>query len=239
MANTVTLNTNFNVAPYWDDFDENKNFHRILYRPGAAVQARELTQMQTILQNQIDRFAESIFKEGSAVRGCEVNPLNNRYDYVKLRDTDDVGASTNVYSFLNKTVKGSTTGVLAVVSNVADGSQANTPNFKTFFVNYISANTQTMARTFANNEILVSTANSSLRARTITSGLGGATGFGSAISINEGVIFAKDHFIRVDPQTIVLDKYTSSPTYRVGFIIEESIVTSADDSTLLDPASGS
>lgn len=239
MANTVTLNTNFNVAPYWDDFDEKKNFHRILYRPGAAVQARELTQMQTILQNQIDRFAEHIFKEGSAVRGCEVSPLNNRYDYVKLRDTDDLGTSTNVYSFLNKTIKGSTTGVLAVVSNVADGSQANTPNFKTFFVNYISANTQTLARTFANNEILISTANSSLRAQTITSALGGATGFGSAISINEGVIFAKDHFIRVDPQTIVLDKYTSSPTYRVGFVIEETIVTSADDSTLLDPASGS
>lgn len=239
MANTVTLSTNFNVAPYWDDFDEIKNFHRILYRPGAAVQARELTQMQTILQNQIDRFAEHIFREGSAVRGCEVSALNTRYDYVKLQDNDDVGASVNVFSFLNKTIKGSTTGVLAVVSNVADGSQANTPDFKTFFVNYISANTQTQARTFANDEILVMTANSDIRARAITSEQGGATGFGSAISINEGVIFAKDHFIRVDPQTIVLDKYASTPTYRVGFIVEENIITSADDTTLLDPASGS
>ena len=62
-ANTASLDTNFNVDPYYDDFDETKNFHRILYRPGFAVQARELTQMQTILQNQIDRFSEHILKK--------------------------------------------------------------------------------------------------------------------------------------------------------------------------------
>ena len=43
VANTNTLSTNFNVDPYYDDFDETKNFHRILFRPGAAVQGRELT----------------------------------------------------------------------------------------------------------------------------------------------------------------------------------------------------
>ena len=45
---------NFNVAPYYDDFSEDKNFHRILFRPAYAVQARELTQLQTILQNQLE-----------------------------------------------------------------------------------------------------------------------------------------------------------------------------------------
>ena len=50
--------TNFNVSPYFDDFSEAKNFHRILFRPAFAVQARELTQLQTILQNQIERFGE-------------------------------------------------------------------------------------------------------------------------------------------------------------------------------------
>ena len=52
-------NTNLNVAPYYDDFAEDKNFHRVLFRPGFSVQARELTQSQSILQNQI----ESIFKK--------------------------------------------------------------------------------------------------------------------------------------------------------------------------------
>ena len=53
---------NFNVDPYYDDFDDTKNFHRILFKPGKAVQARELTQAQTILQDQITKFANNIFK---------------------------------------------------------------------------------------------------------------------------------------------------------------------------------
>ena len=47
--------TDLNVSPYYDDFDTNDNFHRVLFRPGFAVQARELTQLQSILQNQIER----------------------------------------------------------------------------------------------------------------------------------------------------------------------------------------
>ena len=48
--------TNFNVSPYYDDYSDDKLFNRILFRPAFAVQARELTQLQTILQNQITRF---------------------------------------------------------------------------------------------------------------------------------------------------------------------------------------
>ena len=61
ISNTVSLATDLNVTPYYDDFDESKNFHRILYRPGLAVQARELTQMQTIIQKEMERFGRNIF----------------------------------------------------------------------------------------------------------------------------------------------------------------------------------
>jgi len=44
--------TNLNVSPYYDDFSEDSLYHRVLFRPAYSVQARELTQMQTILQNQ-------------------------------------------------------------------------------------------------------------------------------------------------------------------------------------------
>ena len=59
------LDTDFNVDPYYDDFDEDKNFHRVLFRPGKAVQARELTQLQTILQEQFNRFGRHVFENGS------------------------------------------------------------------------------------------------------------------------------------------------------------------------------
>ncbi len=52
----MSAKTDFNVAPYWDDFAITNDFYRVLFRPGFAVQARELTTLQTILQNQIEQF---------------------------------------------------------------------------------------------------------------------------------------------------------------------------------------
>ena len=49
----MSINTDFNVSPYFDDYSEDKNFHKVLFKPAVAVQARELTQLQTILQNQV------------------------------------------------------------------------------------------------------------------------------------------------------------------------------------------
>ena len=53
----MALVQNFNVNPYYDDYDEDKKFLKMLFRPGYSVQARELTQLQSILQKQIERFA--------------------------------------------------------------------------------------------------------------------------------------------------------------------------------------
>ena len=58
VANTNVVPAGTKVSPYYDDFDPSKNYHRILFRPGRAVQGRELTQSQTILQHQISKFAE-------------------------------------------------------------------------------------------------------------------------------------------------------------------------------------
>ena len=67
--------TNLNVYPYFDDFDEDKNYYRILFRPGVAVQARELTQIQSLLQNQISKIGDYLFKDGSRVPGTESAPV--------------------------------------------------------------------------------------------------------------------------------------------------------------------
>ena len=75
--------TDLNVAPYYDDFKEDKNFHRILFRPGFAVQARELTQLQSILQNQIERFGNHVFQEGTLVIPGGLS-VNKAYDSIKL-----------------------------------------------------------------------------------------------------------------------------------------------------------
>ena len=63
----MPVKTNLNISPYYDDFDKTDNFYRMLFKPGFPVQARELTGLQSILQNQVEQFGSHIFKEGSMV----------------------------------------------------------------------------------------------------------------------------------------------------------------------------
>ena len=65
--------TDFNVAPYYDDFTESKKFHRVMYRPAFAVQARELTTQQSLMQNQIERFGDHMFQHGAMVIPGAIN----------------------------------------------------------------------------------------------------------------------------------------------------------------------
>ena len=78
--------TNLNVAPYYDDYDETFNFHKVLFRPGFSIQARELTSLQSILQNQIERFGNHMFKEGAVVIPGQVSYSDSYYS-VKLSPT--------------------------------------------------------------------------------------------------------------------------------------------------------
>ena len=160
ISNTVSLSTDLNVTPYYDDFDESKNFHRILYRPGLAVQARELTQMQSIMQNQIDRFAEHVFKEGTPVRGLQYI-YENDLQYVKINDNDTAGADANTAAFVGTKITGSTSGLTALVTDFKLGSEAAVPNTKTLYVKYLRglANNTTQ---FLSGETLTSNASISL-----------------------------------------------------------------------------
>ena len=234
IANTASLTTDFNVDPYYDDFEEGKNFHRILYRPGLAVQARELTQMQTIQQNQLDRLAEHVFVEGSTVRGLEMN-YDKKIDYVKIRDNDQNGASVNAAAFVGSLITGGTTGMTAIVYDSLEGTETST-NTKTLYIKYQNAGANNTTRKFASAEVLNS--NTSLSANVITGSADIVANKGARVTMGSGVIYAKDHFIRVDEQSLVIGRYSRTPTVKVGYDITESIVTSASDSTLLDPAQG-
>src|SRR6056300_71910 len=102
--------TNLNVSPYYDDFAENKDFHRVLFRPGFAVQARELTQLQSILQNQIERHGRHVFKEGTVVIPGAVG-FTNEYYAVKLQSTFGGSDITDdIQDFVGTRITGATRG---------------------------------------------------------------------------------------------------------------------------------
>ena len=234
----MSLNTNFNVNPYYDDFDEQKKFLRLLFKPGYAVQARELTQIQSMTQSQLFRFGKHIFEEGSIVIPGQYHFKMNIGDtkglnlsYVKIKNTDGAGNSVNVNDFLGETITGQTSTLQAVPEVVldGDGSEANTKTF--YFSSYLNASSvDPTIRVFQNGETLTSNNGSCIVVDS------GATGYGSWFEIEEGVVFAKDHFIYFPEQSTVLGRYNANPSALVGFYVYEDIVTASQDSSLLDPA---
>jgi len=81
----MPIQTDLSVSPYFDDYNENKDFYKVLFRPGVSVQARELNQLQTILQKQIERFGNNIYKQGTIIDGCDIT-FHNDLQYVKIKD---------------------------------------------------------------------------------------------------------------------------------------------------------
>ena len=81
------MSVNLTTSPYYDDFDATKNFYRILFKPGVPVQARELTQLQSILQNQIKSFASHIFVDGTRASKEDPSAItisNDKHKSLKL-----------------------------------------------------------------------------------------------------------------------------------------------------------
>lgn len=225
----------YNSAPYYDDFAEDKKFYRVLYRPGVAVQARELTQMQTIINEQVARFGRHIFKEGSMVIPGGTT-LDLEYGYIKVEDLfGGIGVSTYLNEFIGTNITGGTSGVTAKVVGVAAAGGSDPI---TLFVKYTNSGTNTTTKTFAASEVLTSDGSNSRQA-TIRGSASTPVGFGSAVSVARGIYYVEDMFVLVEDQTLVLDKYTNTPTYKIGFNIVQTAVTSQSDSSLNDNANGS
>jgi hypothetical protein len=217
------VNTTF--APYFDDYDETKNYHKVLFKPRVGVQVRELNQLQTMFQKQIERFGSHIFENGSMVANGESN-YDYAYEYVTLTNVDYAEIS-EILSSNTVTVEGDSTGVIAtVVQHVPD----TLTDPVTFYLKYDSSGTAGESR-FADGETLTlsySGETDFAQATAIT------TGQGSVFSINAGIFYFNGDFIRTDAQRIVLGKYTSQPSSVVGFRLTESIVDWTADDTLVD-----
>jgi len=221
--------TDFNLSPYYDDFNESKKFHRILFRPAFAVQARELTQSQTILQNQIEKLGDHFFEKGAMVIPGEIGYDLNYYA-VKLTSID----STNTLAdFKDGTVlTGSTSGITATVVNrvATDGTDPDT-----LYVKYSKSGGNNKNQfSFTDGETLTGVNSDT----TAVSCIVNTTAIGSAAEVQAGTYYINGFLVTVANQRIILDKYTNTPSYRVGLLVTESFVTPSNDTTLNDNAQG-
>ena len=237
--------TNLNINPYYDDFDKEDNFYRVLFKPGFPVQARELTTLQSILQNQIESFGSHIFKEGSMVIPGGVT-FDANYNSVRL-NSDHLGIDVNIYAdnLVGKKLRGQTSGVVATVDKWLDVSESEGITSLTLFVKYLNANDDGDVVPFSDGEVLITEEGFTYGNTTINAGETiasivdeDATAVGTSVGISEGVYFIRGTFVDVSRDKIVLDAYRADSSYRVGLTILEEIVTAKDDASLYDNAKG-
>ena len=244
----MSQQTNLNVAPYFDDFNANNDYHKVLFKPGSPVQARELTTLQSILQNQIEKFGQHFFKEGAKVIPGNTG-YTQLYNCVQLQNTF-LGVPVEAYvgQLIGSKITGQTSGVTAVVDKILFSQDSERGNL-TLYINYLGSSTQNNAtQQFSDGESLVTNI-------TISSGLLGNTSIaagqpfavtiantstttGSAFNITEGVYFIRGQFINVQTETLILDQYNNRPNCRVGLFVNEQIINSDIDETLNDNSQG-
>ena len=224
----MALNTNFNVDPYYDDFDDNKDFHRILYKPGYAVQSRELTQSQTILQDQIKKFGDHVFKSGSIVTGGQIFVQNTAYINLVSTYANNTITAAN---FDQQYITNSTGTKKAYVLKAYDSDSA-TGDPITLIINSMYGGDFTASETIITANTTTNAIN--YYANTASSN---PTGNSKAFSINSGVFYYEGFFVKNQPQSVAISKYDrANSTALVGFQVTEDIVDYTQDTSLLDPA---
>jgi hypothetical protein len=251
----------FNTDPYWDDFDENKNFLRMLFSPGRAVQARELTQLQTIIQDQINKFGNHVFTDGSRVIGGEISNQDATFLRVNVNDPTNTSTATNIQSLIGTeivTSQATTTDTRrAKVLYGITGATSDNDNYYMLMVQYMDGGSdagpqwgegETVKGVSGSDTYLAQVASTEGNADTDATFVNGVTGTAKLTTTKDGIFFVKGHFIKSDFQSSSPYGLTGAntnirdfgtPTSRVGFDIQESIVEHTDDYTLRDPSSGS
>ena len=240
--------TNLNVAPYFDDYDSSNDFYRVLFKPGFPVQAREITTLQSILQNQIEKFGQHFFKEGAKVIPGNTG-YNQIYYGIQIQNNyQGVPVSAYADQLIGTKITGQRSGVSAIVDNLILPEESERGQL-TVYINYLnSSTTNNSSQEFFDGEEL--TCNT-----TISSGLLGNTTIapgapfgvtisnsaaitGSSFQIQEGVYFVHGQFVGVQQETLILDQYGTVPSYRIGLFVNEEIINADIDESLNDNSQG-
>lgn len=246
---STKLTTDLTASPYFGSFDPTKSYYRIGFKPAVAIQARELNDLQAMLQDQIDKFGRNIYKEGSIVEGCEFSYDNQTLFYVKVPDNYSNGNQMDVTGFVNNYVYNSN-GLKGLVVAAQTGAYALAPNTNTLFVKWVNSGTYgngAAQGTFdANDSITLATvANATLGTFLVASNatnanVGAPVGRAYGMHVNDGVVFHKGTFCYVVNQTVIVSPYTNQPDgLSVGFGSTETLVTADIDEDLNDNADGS
>ena len=228
---------------YKDDYRDSDNYYRVLFNSGRPLQARELTQLQTILQQQIQRFADNIFLEGANVGGAGSGV--STVDYIVLESLSS--PESYVGAVLQGPSTSNTSGLQFTVVHTA--ALTDDGDFPVLYGFYSSSN-QSVVNVDVQNERPTFVEGDTLQDIRVISGLDGVSdvvvrttaSVAEPASIGEGLLFGcqssnfyvQGHFVYTEKQLIVISKYSATADVDVGFEVLQDIVTVEDTDTLYD-----
>jgi hypothetical protein len=241
--------TTFN-SDYYDDYTLNgvgeKNYVKILFKPGYSVQVRELNQMQSMLQDQIHRLGSTIYNQDKAILGCKVNfnPTIDRIDF-KLTLDPNLSKATILENITTIT---SGNNLIATVIGYKDiEEEVGEPDKVRFYVKYTNSGddgrtafqypTDTIFQFALNTEAAPELAGYSV-VGSLTDET--AVGWASGIFTDEGIFYVNGSFVALPKQTLFVDHLAESEVLvgTVAYRVYENIITYADDETLVDNSAG-
>ena len=236
--------TNLNISPYYDDFDPNDQFYKVLFKPGFPVQARELSTLQSILQNQLESFGTHMFKDGSMVIPGNIAYDSNYYSIKVFEDHLGTPVSLYIDQLIGLRLRGETSGAIVTIDNYQYPEDNPDVTDLTLYIKYLQSGPDNVDSGLLDNENLIVEETFSYGNTAVTAGetvlklinFGQETG--SAVAISAGVYFIRGQFVQVATDKIVLDPYDNLPSYRVGLNIDEQLITAKDDDSLYDNARG-
>jgi len=229
MAQAVNKNT-FS-STYKDDYADSDGYYRILFNSGKKLQARELTQMQTIVQKQVERMGNNIFKDNSVIKKAATQ-VDNDYQFIRLNTTNEQVSTPQ--DLVGAVYTGVTSNVSFRVDEVVEAGDNPVTDPLTLYGTYTSTenftgsnSTQIVAQP---NEVMTASGKPNIRVENATA----STGFGSRFLATEGIYYSKGFFIFTEKQELIISKYTNRPTTVVGFKRVDEVVTISDDTGLYD-----
>ena len=213
---------------YRDFYDANDGYYRVLYNSGRALQARELIEQQTIIQEEIARFGQNIFKEGAMVNPGGAT-VNNKLEYIRLTASSVTTPDLVGVTLTNGTIEFK---VLEIVDPVGLDPE-------TLYVQY----TDTSAVTDTTKAARVSSLESLSRVDSVPVTLTvaddssdpiPASGRATKAYFSAGDFFVQGHFVYLQEGGSFISKYSSTPTADIGFKVQQRIITEGEDSNLYD-----
>lgn len=207
----TNLNNTTFLSEYNDDYRDSDHYHRVLFNNGRALQARELTQSQTIIQKELERLAKFIVTEGAIFNagtniaaGSESRAFTFLIvDSLPVNYSELIGTEIDngdLYAEVKKVIPANTDSgdannviIVRMTRGKTGGSDPNVNTFET--------------ASFALGDTLDTVlGNSTL---TIKSDAG-SIGSSALVEVPSFNTYAGGHLLFVEAQSIVIGKYTAT-----------------------------